>query len=141
MNSLDFCYWLRGYFEINGEQAITKKQAEIISKHLTLVFEEKAKDLEPVSEADVLRARGKEVVCSPKTIVPSIEDLIKRRKVADKWVHTPAPFDTKVTITCDSSAEELANEFKEALSGFTNSSSTYSTPPTVSCCAGGQRYC
>lgn len=53
MNTQDFCFWLRGYFEINGEQAITKEQAEIISKHLTLVFEQKAKYLPSISKADV----------------------------------------------------------------------------------------
>jgi hypothetical protein len=49
MDALQFAYWLRGYFEINGEDVISKEKAEIISKHLTLVFEEKAKDLPPIS--------------------------------------------------------------------------------------------
>ena len=50
MSPLDFCYWLRGYFEIAGETQLTKEQAEVISKHLALVFNEKAKDTPPISQ-------------------------------------------------------------------------------------------
>lgn len=45
MTSRDFCYWLQGYFELNdlvsnkpGEDPITPKQADMIRKHLAMVF-------------------------------------------------------------------------------------------------------
>jgi hypothetical protein len=38
MTSRDFCYWLQGYFEINGVEEIKTGQAQIIQKHLSLVF-------------------------------------------------------------------------------------------------------
>lgn len=46
MNSIDFCYWLQGYFEINGEVAeITQEQAQIIQNHLHLVFKHEIDDM------------------------------------------------------------------------------------------------
>lgn len=47
----NFVYWLRGFFEIQGEGPISKEQAEIISKHLTLVFKEEAKLQDVISKA------------------------------------------------------------------------------------------
>jgi hypothetical protein len=44
MTPQDFCYWLKGYFEINGEAKITPKQAQIIKDHLDLVFEKVTPD-------------------------------------------------------------------------------------------------
>ncbi len=40
MKSRDFCYWLQGWFELNGENntAPTKKQMETIKAHLDMVF-------------------------------------------------------------------------------------------------------
>lgn len=40
MTSREFCYWLQGYFELRGENAgsIGSHQAEVIKKHLALVF-------------------------------------------------------------------------------------------------------
>lgn len=38
MNTIDFCFWLQGYFEISGKSEISKEQAEIIKNHLNLVF-------------------------------------------------------------------------------------------------------
>jgi len=39
MTSRDFCYWLQGYFEIDGGNApISAEQSKIIQKHLGLVF-------------------------------------------------------------------------------------------------------
>lgn len=46
MTSRDFCYWLQGFFEIgrahepgNHAPALTERQAEMIRKHLALVFQ------------------------------------------------------------------------------------------------------
>lgn len=42
MTSRDFCYWLQGYFEINSAdrpiEAITPEKADMIRRHLALVF-------------------------------------------------------------------------------------------------------
>lgn len=39
MTPQEFCYWLQGFFEINGNvESITKEQAKIIQQHLKLVF-------------------------------------------------------------------------------------------------------
>ena len=40
MNSLDFAYWLKGFFEISGEsKSLNETQVQIIKEHLDLVFE------------------------------------------------------------------------------------------------------
>ncbi len=38
MNSIDFCYWLQGHFEISETSELNEKQVEIIKNHLNLVF-------------------------------------------------------------------------------------------------------
>lgn len=42
MTSRDFCYWLQGYFEIQGihgaTPAIGSEQVDCIKRHLSLVF-------------------------------------------------------------------------------------------------------
>lgn len=40
MTSRDFCYWLQGFFELrpNATHEISGPQAEMISRHLALVF-------------------------------------------------------------------------------------------------------
>ena len=38
MNSIDFCYWLQGHFEISETTELNEKQVEIIKNHLNLVF-------------------------------------------------------------------------------------------------------
>ena len=38
MNTIDFCYWLQGHFELNPDAALTTEQTQIIKNHLKLVF-------------------------------------------------------------------------------------------------------
>jgi hypothetical protein len=39
MQSRDFCYWLQGYFELSDDAtAVSADQADVISRHLELVF-------------------------------------------------------------------------------------------------------
>lgn len=39
MTPNDFCYWLQGFFELNGKiEKLTKEQVIIIKQHLELVF-------------------------------------------------------------------------------------------------------
>lgn len=42
MTSRDFCYWLQGYFEIQGEgpyRSLSNDQVDCIKRHLNMVFE------------------------------------------------------------------------------------------------------
>jgi len=38
MNSTQFTYWLKGFFEISDSKELTDKQVQIIKDHLNLVF-------------------------------------------------------------------------------------------------------
>lgn len=38
MTSREFCYWLQGFYEINGVTALNNEQSELIQKHLAMVF-------------------------------------------------------------------------------------------------------
>lgn len=48
MTSRDFCYWLQGFFEIGGIEALTAKQTEIVQRHLALVFKH---EIDPATNA------------------------------------------------------------------------------------------
>jgi len=39
MTSRDFCYWLQGFFELEGPYQIEHEAVELIQKHLNMVFE------------------------------------------------------------------------------------------------------
>lgn len=45
MDALNFCYWLNGYFELNGinkeSKPLSAEQIECIKEHLKLVFVKK----------------------------------------------------------------------------------------------------
>ena len=41
MKSVEFCYWLQGYFEIHGDRkdnALNHEQVECVRAHLAMVF-------------------------------------------------------------------------------------------------------
>lgn len=38
MTSLEFCMWLKGYFDIFGVTPLTSKQIDTIQRHLTMAF-------------------------------------------------------------------------------------------------------
>ncbi len=38
MTSRDFCFWLQGHFELNGAGPIDAAKADLIRRHLALVF-------------------------------------------------------------------------------------------------------
>jgi len=38
MTSRDFCYWLQGYFELENPDSIDAPTAQLIQKHLSMVF-------------------------------------------------------------------------------------------------------
>ena len=38
MKSVEFCYWLQGFFELADQKALTELQTEMVKKHLAMVF-------------------------------------------------------------------------------------------------------
>lgn len=38
MKSVEFCYWLQGFFEVSNPVVLDANQVEIIKKHLNMVF-------------------------------------------------------------------------------------------------------
>ena len=71
MNTIDFCFWLQGFFEISGKSEITPDQAEIIKNHLNLVFKH---EIDPLRES--------------QTDIPS-EELSAVHNGAAQEVHVP----------------------------------------------------
>lgn len=47
MNSIDFCFWLQGYFEISGTDELTPDQTKVVKNHLHLVFKH---EIDPLRE-------------------------------------------------------------------------------------------
>ena len=48
MNSIDFCYWLQGHFEISGSTELSIEQVAIVKNHLNLVFKH---EIDPLRES------------------------------------------------------------------------------------------
>lgn len=55
MSSLEFCYWLKGYFEINNNisDILETDQVNIIKDHLDLVFTKVTPDRRAGNQANV----------------------------------------------------------------------------------------
>ena len=49
MNSIDFCFWLQGCFEITDTDSLTDEQVKIIKSHLNLVFKH---EIDPLRESE-----------------------------------------------------------------------------------------
>jgi hypothetical protein len=56
MTAREFCYWLQGYFEIDGRiwHKIDEEQCETIRKHLAMVF---AHDIDPAAGDAAVQAK------------------------------------------------------------------------------------
>ncbi len=78
MTTRDFCYWLQGYFELNGvsEYGLSKEQVEMIQKHLYVVFKHECETViipqlqhgsfEPIKPQDFKHQSANEsVLCWP----------------------------------------------------------------------------
>ena len=48
MNTIDFCYWLQGYFELSGDKHLTEEQTAVVKNHLNLVF---VHEIDPLRES------------------------------------------------------------------------------------------
>jgi len=49
MNSIDFAFWLQGFFEISEAEELTPAQVAIIKNHLHLVFKH---EIDPLREGE-----------------------------------------------------------------------------------------
>lgn len=38
MSSLDFVYWLQGFFELSGDQTLDERQVALVKQHIELVL-------------------------------------------------------------------------------------------------------
>lgn len=38
MKSVEFCYWLQGFFEVANPKSVSDEQLDMIKRHLDLVF-------------------------------------------------------------------------------------------------------
>lgn len=57
MTSIDFCYWLQGYFEISEATSLNEVETKIIKNHLNLVFKHEIdplRDSQTVTPSNVL---------------------------------------------------------------------------------------
>jgi len=49
MNTIDFCFWLQGYFEISASKNLDSAQIDVIKNHLNLVF---VHEIDPLREKE-----------------------------------------------------------------------------------------
>lgn len=49
MNSVDFCYWLQGYFEVSDVEQLGLRETKIVKDHLNLVF---LHEIDPMREEE-----------------------------------------------------------------------------------------
>lgn len=51
MTERDFCYWLKGFFELTDSKHLSEKQILMIKEHLKLVFEKQTSTLEDLEQS------------------------------------------------------------------------------------------
>lgn len=49
MNSIDFCFWLQGFFELSECTSVSEKQLKLIKNHLNLAF---VHEIDPLRESE-----------------------------------------------------------------------------------------
>ena len=49
MNTIDFCFWLQGYFEMSEADHLDQNQTKILKEHLSLVFKH---EIDPLRESE-----------------------------------------------------------------------------------------
>lgn len=82
MNSTEFCYWLKGYFELSKDTKLSEEQSKVIKEHLDLVFNKVTKEFVPAipepthSRMNELLEEGKNQAKSLKEIKSLFEDTL-----------------------------------------------------------------
>lgn len=54
MTSVDFCFWLQGFFELSGTDTVTDEQVKIIKNHLNLTF---LHEIDPLREKETTASK------------------------------------------------------------------------------------
>lgn len=54
MSSVQFCFWLQGFFELANPREMTPAQVEMVKKHLSLVFIHEIDPSFPVEQQEQL---------------------------------------------------------------------------------------
>lgn len=62
MNSVDFCYWLQGHFELTNSNDLSPEQVRVIRNHLNLVFKH---EIDPIRESETT---------TPKAVLQNTHD-------------------------------------------------------------------
>ena len=78
MNSVDFCYWLQGHFELTNSDDLSPEQVRVIRNHLNLVFKH---EIDPLRDSQTT---------TPKDVLQQVHDGEK-----PKWPMT-APDNPKL---------------------------------------------
>jgi|688.fasta_scaffold644603_3 hypothetical protein len=63
MKTQDFCYWLQGLFELSDPKTLSKKQTDLIKRHLALVF---MHDIDPSQGSEEHQAKLNKIHNPPK---------------------------------------------------------------------------
>jgi hypothetical protein len=90
MTSREFCYWLQGYFEINGNQprppehsdSLNGEQVKMIQRHLAMVFKH---EIDPSY--------------GPKEHLQKLGEIHKGQGAADIFTSPPLPH-TDLVLRC-----------------------------------------
>ena len=76
MTARDFCYWLQGKLEIDGEpKALTAEQVAVIQRHLSMVF---AHDIDPKAGGPIMQKKLDEIHTGVAGWPPSPGTVIAR---------------------------------------------------------------
>ena len=69
MTSVQFCYWLQGFFELSGDERIefTASQVDLVKRHLSLVF---VHDIDPAAGGPETQAVLNEIHNPPRPKPP-----------------------------------------------------------------------
>ena len=54
MKSVEFCYWLQGFFELQKPVSLSPEQTGLIERHLAMVFKHEIDPLYPKDQQEAL---------------------------------------------------------------------------------------
>lgn len=65
MKSVEFCYWLQGFFEVANPKSINDEQLDMIKRHLNLVFVHEIDPSYPEHQQEALNETHNGIVKKP----------------------------------------------------------------------------
>ena len=75
MNTIDFCYWLQGYFELSGSKELDAEKTEIVKNHLNLVFKH---EIDPLRESQTTASNAHLNNAHDGKLPPGKNDMLVR---------------------------------------------------------------